>query len=108
MKIRFLAVVTASLLFAASASFASAGEMTAAKPAPLPADSGLTLAGGKHHGHHGGHHRGHRGLRFYGPFFSFGPGYYADDYSYYGTPYNCYRRCRLYHGPRYCRSRCGY
>lgn len=70
--------------------------------------------GGKHHGgkHHGGYHRGYRGFYWGAPFlaapFFYGGDYY-DDYPYsygYSSGYgnSCYRECREFHGPRYCRA----
>lgn len=68
---------------------------------------------GGHHFHGGGHwhggHHWHGGRRWYGggsyfydPYF-YGPRYYYGDTYYYARPNRGYRRCRLYHGPRYCR-----
>jgi hypothetical protein len=65
---------------------------------------GRRFYGGYWRGHRHGHWRGHRHhRRFYGGFYGWGfPYYYGDyGYGYYGN--SCYRTCRLYHGPRYCR-----
>ena len=111
MKLRFLAimgVVAGGLMLAGSANCASAAEVPALNPSAGMADSDVTLVRHGHRGHrgfHGGfrggrHHFSHR--RHGGVYFYFGgPDYYDGSYS-------CYRRCRIYHGPRYCRNRCGW
>jgi hypothetical protein len=54
---------------------------------------------GKHHHRH--HRHGGSSFFFYGSPFYYDDGYYG--YSPYYSPNSCYRECRYYHGPRYCR-----
>jgi hypothetical protein len=106
MKLRFLAimgVVAGGLMLAGSAFCASAAEVPAVNPATGTAEAGVTLVRHGHpgfRGYRGGrHHYGHRRGGVY--FYFGGPDYYDGSYS-------CYRRCRIYHSPRYCRYRCGW
>lgn len=80
----------------------------------------LVRRGGHHYRRHGGHHRSgrhhsrrhygrhhgrhHRHRRHHGSSFFFAAPFFYDGYYGYDDGYNsCYRDCRNYHGPRYCR-----
>ena len=110
MKLTWLAMVGAAALLCAAttaSSWAASVGPAATQSTIEQANSSLVEAGYRHHGYRRGYHRG--GVRFFFAPVIVGGGYYGyDGYDRYRDGYggegvSCYRACRDFHGPDFCR-----